>query len=39
MEVIMKIVKSSEDFGLLIKVVTQTIENEMKERKGAFIGM
>ena len=31
MEVIMKIVKSSEDFGLLIKVVTQTIENEMKE--------
>ena len=39
MEDIMKIVKSLEDSGLLIKGVTETIENETKEQKGRFIGM
>ena len=28
---VMKIVKSLEEFGLLIKVVTETIQNEAKE--------
>ena len=36
-EVIMKIVKSLEDSGLLIKGVTQTIENEKKEQRVDFL--
>ena len=36
---IMKIVKSFEDSGLLIKGISETIENETKERKGGFLGM
>ena len=36
---IMKIIKSLEDAGLLIKVVSETIENEAKEQKGGFLGM
>ena len=39
MEDIMKIVKSLEDSGLLLKGVSETIENEVKERKGGFLGM
>ena len=39
MEDVMKIVKSLEDSGLLIKGVTQTIEGETKEKKGGFLGM
>ena len=33
-EDIMKIVKSLQEWGLLIKRVTETIENEAKEQKG-----
>ena len=36
---IMKIVKSLEESGLLIKVVSKTIKNEAKEQKGAFLAM
>ena len=36
---IMKIVKSLEDSGLLIKGVSQTIKNEAKEQKGGFLSM
>ena len=36
---IMKIVKSLEEPGLLIKNVSETIENEAKEQKGGFLGM
>ena len=31
---IMKIVKSREEFGLLIKIVSETIKNEAKEQRG-----
>ena len=36
---IMKIVKSLEQSGLLIKGVSQKIKNEAKEQKGGFLGM
>ena len=36
---IMKIVKSLEKSGLLIKDVNETIENEIKEQKRGFLGM
>ena len=36
---IMKIVKSLEESGLLIKGVSQTIKNETKEQKVLFLGM
>ena len=39
MNEIMKIVKSLENFGLLIKGVSETIKNEAKEQKGGFLGM
>ena len=39
MEDVMKIVTSFEDSGLLIKVVSETIENEAKEQKGGFLSM
>ena len=39
MEDIMKIVKSLEASGLLIKGVSETIKNEAKEQKRGFIGM
>ena len=39
MDNIMKIVKSLEDSGLLIKSVSKTIKNEAKERKGEFLSM
>ena len=32
MEDIMKIVKSFEDYGLLLKGVSETIQNEVKEQ-------
>ena len=35
---IMKIIKLLEDSGLLIKGVTETIENKLKEQKGGFNG-
>ena len=36
---IMKIVKSLEDSGLLIKGVSHTIKNEAKKQKGGFFSM
>ena len=36
---IMKIVKSLEESGLLIKGVSQTIKDQAKEQKGEFLGM
>ena len=34
-----KIVRSLEDPGLLLKVVSKTIQNEAKEQKGGFLSM
>ena len=39
MEDIMKIVKSLEESGLLIKGITETIKIEAKEQKGGFLSM
>ena len=39
MEDIMKIIKSIEYSGLLIKVDSEEIKNEAKEQKGGFLGM
>ena len=39
MEDTMKIVKSSQESVLLLKGVSETIENEAKEQKGGFLGM
>ena len=36
---IMKIVKSLEESGLLIKSVNKTIKNEGTEQKGGFLAM
>ena len=36
-EDIIKIVKSLEDSSLLLKGVTKTVENELKEQKGGFL--
>ena len=35
----MKIVKSLEESGLVIKGVTQISKNEVKEQRGGFLGM
>ena len=35
-EDIIKIVKSLEDSGLLLKGVTETVQNEVKKQKGGF---
>ena len=37
MEDIIKVVKSLEDSGLLLKGVTETVQNEVKEQKGGFL--
>ena len=34
-----KIVKSLEDSGLLLKGITETVQNEVKEQKRGFLGM
>ena len=34
-----EIVKSLEDSGLLLKSVSETIQNEAKEQKGGFFSM
>ena len=34
-----KIVKSLEDSGLLLKGISETIQSEAKEQKGGFLGM
>ena len=36
---ILKIVKSLEDSGLLLKGVSKTIQNEAKEQRGVFLSM
>ena len=36
---IIKIVKSLEDYGLLLKGVTETVQNEVKEQKVGFLSM
>ena len=36
---IIKIIKSLEDSGSLIKSTTKTVENEVKEQKGVFLDM
>ena len=35
----MKIVQSLEDYNILLKGVTKTIEKESKEQKGRFLSM
>ena len=35
----MKMIKSLEESGLLIKGVSETIKNKAKEQKGEFLGM
>ena len=39
MEDIIKIVKSLEDSGLLLKGVSEAIQNEAKKQKGGFLSM
>ena len=39
MKDIMKIVKSLENSGLLLKCVSETIQNEAKEQNGEFLNM
>ena len=39
MEDIIKIAKSLEDSGLLLKGIRGTIQNEVKEQKGGFLSM
>ena len=39
MDDIIKIVKSLEDSGLLLKGVSETVENEAKEQRGGFLSM
>ena len=39
MEDVMKIVKTLENCDLLITGITKTIENKIKEQRGAFLGM
>ena len=39
MEDILKIVKSLEDSGLLLKGVSETIKDETKEQRGGFLSM
>ena len=36
---ILKIVKSLEDSGLLLKGVSETIQHEAKEQRGGFLSM
>ena len=38
-EDLIKIVKSLEDFGLLLKGVTESVQAEAKEQKGGFLSM
>ena len=36
---IIKIIKSLEDSGLLLKGVNETVQNEVKQQKGGFLSM
>ena len=39
MKDILQIVKSLEDFGILLEGVSETIKSEAKEEKGGFLSM
>ena len=39
MKDLIKIVKSLKDSGLLLKRVTESVQNEVKEQKDAFLSM
>ena len=39
MDNLIKIVKSLDDYGLLLKGVTESLQNEVKEQKGGFLSM
>ena len=39
MKHILKIVKSLEESGLLVKGISETMENEPKEHEGGFLSM
>ena len=39
MDDLIKIVKSLEDSALVLKGVTESVENEIKEQKGGFLSM
>ena len=39
MDGLIKIVKSLEDSGLLLKGITESVQNEIKEQKGGFLSM
>ena len=39
MENLIKIVKSLEDFGLLLKGITESVQHEVKDQKGGFLSM
>ena len=36
---IIKILKSLEESGSLLKEITETVENEVKQQKGGFLSM
>ena len=39
MDDLIKIVKSLEDSGLLLKGVTESVQNKVKEQKGGFLSI
>ena len=39
MEDLIKIVKSLEDSGLLLKGITESVQNEVKDQKGGFLSI
>ena len=39
MKDIMKIVKSLDDSGLILKGINEAIQNEIKDQKGGFLSM
>ena len=39
MQDLLKIVKLLEDGGILLDGITETVKNEVKERKGGFLSM
>ena len=39
MEDIIKIVKHLEDSGLLLKGISETVQNEAREQKGGFLSI
>ena len=39
MQDLLKMVKSLKDSGILLDVITEEVENEVKEQKGGFLSM